>query len=223
MTDQTTDPKTLSLFYSYSHKDERYRDQLATHLKILERQSIISAWHDRQITAGEEWAGEIDEHLDIADIILLLVSPDFIASDYCWGIEVETAMRRHVAGEALVVPVIVRPVDWTSTLFSKLQALPKDGKAVTLWSNRDKAWVDVAKGIRRAAKEVAKGLEQQVPQVSSAPAAVQVSEPATPARAEPVRPTVREGGQLRRTIFTAGNGNTLPGDVVRSEGDPPTG
>jgi len=140
--------RPVKLFYSYSHKDEDLRDRLEVHLAALKRNNIISEWHDRRIMPGSEWAGEIATQLDAADIILLLVSPDFLASEYCCDREVRRAMKRHEAGKARVVPVILRPVHWDDMPFSKLQALPRDGKPVTTWSNTDEAFESVAKGIR---------------------------------------------------------------------------
>jgi internalin A len=141
------EPKTL--VYSYSHKDEALRDELETHLSLLKRQGVLSIWHDRKILPGYEWVKEIDENFKTADIILLLVSADFIASDYCWDIEVKEAMRRHEAKEAHVIPIILRDCDWSSAPFGKLQGLPRDGKPITLWPDKDTAWKDVAVGIRR--------------------------------------------------------------------------
>ncbi|MEI7728057.1 MAG: COR domain-containing protein [Verrucomicrobiota bacterium] len=146
--------KAPKLFYSYSHKDETLRDKLETHLKLLKREGKISDWHDRRITAGTEWAKQIDDHLNQADIILLLVSADFIASDYCYDLEMKRAMERHEKKEAVVIPVILRDCDWHCAPFSKLQALPKDGRPVKKWEDRDTAWTDVAKGIRRVAEEL---------------------------------------------------------------------
>ena len=100
--------------------------------------------------AGQQWADQISEHLESARIILLLVSSSFLASDYCYGKEMGRALEKHEAGEATVIPVIVRPCDWHGAPFGKLQSLPRDGKAVTSWANKDEAWTDVAKGIRRA-------------------------------------------------------------------------
>lgn len=140
----------IHLFYSYSHKDEELRNQLEIHLALLRRQGFIHHWHDRRIGAGQEWAGAIDANLESAQIILLLVSADFIASDYCYEKETARAIERHEAGEARVIPVLLRAVDWTDAPFAKLQALPKDGKPVTAWADRDAAWLDVAQGIRKA-------------------------------------------------------------------------
>jgi tetratricopeptide (TPR) repeat protein len=144
----------IELFYSYSHKDEALKDQLVSHLSNLGRQGIIREWHDRKIGLGTEWAKEIDEHLNSADVILLLVSADFIASEYCHEIEMKRAMERHESGEARVIPVILRSVDWSGLIFSKLQAVPKDGVPVTKWIDRDEAFTNVAQAIRAAIAEL---------------------------------------------------------------------
>src|SRR2546425_1839345 len=140
----------LEVFFSYAHADETWRDQLEKHLAGLKRQKRIAAWHDRNIPAGAEWAPEIDTHLKTAHLILLLISPDFISSEYCWGVELRKAIRRHNAGEACVIPIIVRPVDWKHPPFAKLQALPTDGRPISTWPDIDEALLNVAKGIRNA-------------------------------------------------------------------------
>ncbi|MDX2029272.1 MAG: TIR domain-containing protein [Blastocatellia bacterium] len=140
--------RPIRVFFSYSHRDEGLRDELSKHLAILTRQGVICEWHDRQIRAGEEWAGEIDANLDQADVILLLVSADFLASDYCYKIEMERAMQRHEAREAVVVPIVLRPCLWSDAPFGRLQALPKNALPVTEWPSQDKAFTDVATGIR---------------------------------------------------------------------------
>lgn len=149
-----------ALFFSYSHKDESLRDELAAHLKLLERQGVIRGWHDRRIGAGTDWKNAIDEHLQRAGVILLLVSADFIASDYCYDVEMKRALVRRDAGEVIVIPVILRPCDRAQTPFAQIQALPRDGKPVTSWSNRDEAWTDVAKGIRAAVEQLHAGVPQ---------------------------------------------------------------
>src|SRR5687767_3923965 len=100
------------LFYSYAHADEGLRKELEKHLSLLRRQGLIAGWHDRDILAGDDWRSSIDRHLAAADLILLLVSSDFLASDYCWSVELESALERHRAGRARVIPVILRSVDW---------------------------------------------------------------------------------------------------------------
>ena len=144
--------RTLHLFYSYSHKDGAMREALETHLTLLQRQGIITTWNDRQITAGQEWKAQIDRHLEEADIILFLVSADFLASDYCYEIEMQRALERHRAGEALVIPVIIRTVELSGAPFTGLQYLPS-GKPVSRWDDPDDAWTNVAQGIRRAVEE----------------------------------------------------------------------
>lgn len=146
MTDSSQRP--IEIFFSYSHSDEQLRDKLMKHLAVLKRQGIIADWHDRQIGAGDEWAGEIDRHLNSARIILLLVSADFLASDYCYDIEMKRAMERHESGDARVIPIILRPCNWHSAPFGKLQALPKDAKPVTTWTDTDEALLNIAQGIQ---------------------------------------------------------------------------
>jgi hypothetical protein len=157
--------KPVEVFFSYSHKDEPFREQLETHLSMLKRQGLIKPWHDRMITAGDEWKGQIDDNLNAADIVLLLVTANFLASDYCYDIEMTRAIERHEIGEAHVVPIILTPVEgWIHSPFAKLQVLPKDGKPVTKWEDRDEAFVNVAQGIRRAIELLprSKSMEQPV-------------------------------------------------------------
>jgi TIR domain len=136
----------LSVFISYAHEDEPLRQQLEAHLSLLRRQGLVATWHDRQIVPGTEWAREIDTHLETAQFVLLLISPDFLASEYCYGIEMQRALERHQKGEARVIPILVRPVDWEGAPFSHLQCLPHDARAVTEWDNRDAAFRDIARG-----------------------------------------------------------------------------
>ncbi len=144
----------IRIFYSYAHEDEPLRKELEKHLSSLKRQELITDWHDRDISAGAEWASEIDSNLNTAQIILLLISADFLASDYCYGIEMKRALERHDAHDACVIPIIARPVSMKGTPFSKLQALPTDGKAITKWSQRDEAFVDIVQGIRKVVDEM---------------------------------------------------------------------
>ena len=113
MTNRLTEKQEspVRLVYSYSHRDEGLRDELETHLALLERQGVIAPWSDRKIVAGEEWEGRLDEHFKNADIILLLISADFVSSNYCYEIEMENALERHHAERRRVVPIILRDVD----------------------------------------------------------------------------------------------------------------
>jgi tetratricopeptide (TPR) repeat protein len=147
----------VEIFYSYAHEDEKLCNELQKHLANLKRQGLITDWYDRDISAGTEWDDEIEEHLDSAKVILLLISPDFMNSDYSNEVEVKRAMERHEAGEARVIPIILRPVDWEGAPFSKLQGLPTDAKAITLWPNHDEAFLSVVKEIRKALKQLSTG------------------------------------------------------------------
>jgi len=149
-----SDAKGIEIFFSYSHKDEELRNELDEHLSTLKQLKLITAWHDKEIVAGINWAHEIDKRMSKACIILLLVSPSFIASKYCYSVEMKKAMERHEAGEARVIPILIRPVDWEDAPFDKLQMLPKGAKAVTKWLNRDEAFEDIAKSIRIAVNEL---------------------------------------------------------------------
>jgi len=141
-----------NVFFSYCHADEALRDQLEKQLSMLKRQRVIETWHDRRIGAGQEIDAAIDDHINSDEIILLLVSPDFIASDYCYNIEMARAMERHATKEAIVIPVILRPCDWHHAPFGKLLGTPQDGKPVTLWPNQDESFLQVAKEVRKAAE-----------------------------------------------------------------------
>jgi hypothetical protein len=144
----------VEVFFSYSHPDEELRDQLEKHLAPLKREGVIAAWHDRKIVPGEPVDDTISRYLEVGDIILLLISADFIASEYCYGREMTRALERHDAGEAHVVPAILRHCDWQRLPFGRLLAAPRDGKPVTSWPDRDEALADVAKAVRRAAERL---------------------------------------------------------------------
>lgn len=153
MEKQSDDASPLTLFYSYAYEDETLRNELEKHLSLLQRKGLIATWHDRQIVPGTDWAQAIDTHLNTASVILLLISPDFFASDYCYSIEMQRALERHEANEARVIPILLRPVDWKEAPFRHLQALPTNAKPITSWSNQDEAFADLAAGIRRAIQE----------------------------------------------------------------------
>lgn len=145
------------VFMSYSHRDEELRDQLEVQLAMLKRQGLVEVWHDRRMLPGDHLDWTISRELDDADIILLLVSPDFIASDFCYKIEKARALERHRASEARLISVILRPCDWTHTDLRKFLVTPRDGRPITMWPDRDEAFLDVAQSIRRAIEELGKG------------------------------------------------------------------
>ncbi len=152
----------LEVVFSYSHKDEEFLKNLKNHLTPLQREGLIEHfWHDRNISAGAEWEKEIDKHLNTANIILLLVSSDFMASDYAYGIEMKRAIERHEKGEARVIPVIIRHVSWKNSIIGKLQAVPTDGKPVKSWLDQDEAFYNVAEYVRKVTNELIQ--QQAVP------------------------------------------------------------
>lgn len=136
------------IFISYSHTDEDFCGMLQKHLTGLKHQGLIDTWHDRRINAGDEFENVIDQHLNEAQVILLLVSADFIASRYCYEVEMTRALERHQADEARVIPVILRPCDWKDMPFGKLLAVPQDGKPIKSWPDIDEAFLDVVKQIK---------------------------------------------------------------------------
>ena len=139
----------VKLFISYAHKDENFKNALEEHLSPLKRQGIIEVWNDRNINVGEDWENEISNNLLTADFILLLISPSFTASDYCYGVEVKKALERHNSGEAVIIPIIVRPCDWNDLPVGKIQGSPKNAEPINKWTNEDEAWLDVIKSLKR--------------------------------------------------------------------------
>jgi len=144
----------LKLFCSYAHADKALRDTLDKHLSGLKRQKLIEVWYDGEISVGSEWEHEIDKHLRSADIVLLLVSADFLASDYCYSEEMKRALQRHKEGTARVIPIILRPVYWKNAPFSKLQVLPTGAKAITSWPNPDEPYEDIVGRLDEVVKEL---------------------------------------------------------------------
>jgi hypothetical protein len=145
--------KGIDVFISYSHKDRLYLEEFKSHLKSLERIGLVKSWHDRIITAGSEWKGIIDRQLETSSVILLLISSSFVDSEYCFDVELKHALAMHENRKALVIPILIRPVVWNDLPFSKLLALPSDGKAVSTWASADLAWVDIVEGLKIAIRE----------------------------------------------------------------------
>lgn len=147
----TTKTERLKVFVSYSHADKELKDRLVKHLLPLEHENLIDIWVDHQISAGDDWDKEIAKKLTTADIVLTLVSIDFINSKYCYDIELERALEREADGDSKVIPIILRSCLWTRSPLGRLKALPTDGKAVATWVDIDEALTVVASGIRDAA------------------------------------------------------------------------
>lgn len=127
----------------------KFKERLQDQLKPYEKKGILKLWNDRDILAGQEWEDEIKTHLENDDLIFLLISPDFIATDYIWDVEVPKALERHRNKEAIVIPIILRPCNWGKLDFSHIQALPDKGVPITKWTDQDDAWLAVEKGIEK--------------------------------------------------------------------------
>src|SRR5205823_14212661 len=144
----------VKIFFCYAHEDEQLLHKLKNYLIPLKRTGLIDIWHDRDISAGTDWEQQIKSHLNQAQIILLLVSPDFMVSDYCYGIEMQRALERHDLGEARVIPIILRHVYWQGVL-GRLQALPTDARPIKSWPDLDEALYNVTEEIRKVIEEIA--------------------------------------------------------------------
>jgi hypothetical protein len=142
-----------SIFISYAPEDEELRKKLVTHLSSLNRQGLANVWHDHKIAPGFQKQAEIDLHLNAAQIILLLVSADFIASDYCYSTEMQQALKRHNSQDACVIPIILRPVYWQGTPIDHLLMLPRDANPVTTYSDQDQAMLEIVMGVAKVARE----------------------------------------------------------------------
>lgn len=146
--------RPIEMFFSYAHEDESLVDEVRRQLMVFDHQELIRKWHDRLIPPGADWRSQIDARLTQSDIILLCVSPSFFDSDYCYKAEMPEAMRRLQANSARVIPIVLRPCAWEHAPFASLQALPKDGRPITTWANRDEACLDVAQGLMRVVREL---------------------------------------------------------------------
>jgi hypothetical protein len=146
--------RLIEIFFSYAHEDEELMNDVRRQLIVEERNGRILKWHDREIPAGTDWRQQIDSRLKRAKIILLFMSPHFIESRYCYEVEGKVALSRHETGDARVIPVILRPCLWERTPFGKLQALPRDAKPISRWSDRDEACMNVAEGVMAVVDEL---------------------------------------------------------------------
>jgi hypothetical protein len=151
---QAAGTKALKLFVSYAHSDEALKKELLKHIEPLKHLNLVDSWNDRKLMPGEDWEKSISANLESANIILLLVSIDFINSKYCFDIELDRALELHAQQKATVIPIILRHCMWQHTAFAKLQALPKDAKAVCSWADKDEAFTSIAEGIRQVADKI---------------------------------------------------------------------
>ncbi len=153
----------VGVFFSYSHADEEYRNRLEKHLSPLKREGLISQWHDRKIHAGSNLHDEISKHVEEDQVILLLVSADFLASDYCQDIEMARAIERHKRKDAIVIPIIVHPCDWKNTVLGELRATPRDGRPISKHPHHDDAYLDIVTDIRKAISALDSQPQQKTP------------------------------------------------------------
>lgn len=146
--------RPIQTFISYCRQDQSFHDELVKRLTVLERQGLLAPWHDQCIVAGDDWKQRIEEETERADIVLLLVSPDFLHSSYCFDVEMKRALERHQASAARVIPIIARYCNWQDTPLGALQALPRDGKPIKSWLDNDEAWFDVIENLRKIALSI---------------------------------------------------------------------
>lgn len=191
------------VFYSYSHKDVRMLDRLRRHMAMLRRQGLITEWYDREIEAGSAWRREIERELEAADVILLLVSADFLASDFCYEQEMTRAVERARRGEAVVIGVMLRPVDgWDATPFAEFQVVPRGARPITRWSDTDEGYSDAVERIRTALQERAAAGDDQRRRGSRSPARgtpraeAESAEPATVSDTTPLDDAYLTAAQL---------------------------
>ncbi len=163
--------KPIEVFISYSQKDSVLLEQLKSQLSNLEREQQIKVWYDREMVAGDEWNDEINRRLNSAGIIFLLVSLNFLASKFCFDIELPRIISREDAGETIVIPILLTACEWETTPFSRFQLLPGNRVPVTSWPNTDEAFRDVVKGIRKAVEK----LRAKSETISDQPAAKTIS------------------------------------------------
>src|SRR5260370_10683674 len=201
------------VFFSYAHRDRWLKDELEKHLSNLKYRGLITTWHDREISAGGEWARQIDIHLNKAHIILLLLRSDVMASEYCYSIEMKQALERHKQREADVIPILLRPVLYTNTPFAKLQMLPSNGKPVVRWRDRDSAFVDIAYAIERVAQKylppaqtISRLPMEHAPYVGEpvVPSVLQAQPPAPPPVAVPAGQPAAQAPGRRHTLLLLG-------------------
>ena len=141
----------MKLFYSYSHKDLSYADELRDHLSILVRKEVLSEWIDHKILPGYNWRIDVDDNLDYADVIILLISSHFLASDFCFDSVLKKSIARQAAGEVVVMPILLRHCDWEDSPFGILKVFPTGGIPIesNSWSNRDEAYLNVVRDLKR--------------------------------------------------------------------------
>lgn len=151
---QTEPQAVVNIFASYAPQDTPLQRGLKEHLRPLQREGLVELWPDRDMSAGTGWEQQSSELLHAAQIILLLVSIDYLNSDYCSGVEMKQALERHERGEVRLLPILLRPCFWNSSPLSKLPVLPSNGKPITTWPNLDEALLDVVQALSQVVDEI---------------------------------------------------------------------
>ncbi|HEY8688924.1 MAG TPA: toll/interleukin-1 receptor domain-containing protein [Chitinophagaceae bacterium] len=152
----------MNAFISYSHLDNQMLDRLHKHLAQLQRDGIITAWTDQEILAGGKLNQNISSSLSNSKLFIALLSPDYLASNYCYEKEFEKALEMEKQRKLIIVPVILEPCDWLNTPFKEFKALPKDGKAVSTWENKNTAFLDIIQNLRRLIESEGESKTEQI-------------------------------------------------------------
>ncbi len=194
--------REVRIFVSYSHVDSAVRDKLEVHLAALKRDGVVT-WYDGDMQAGDALDTEIARALRQSHLFVALLSPDYLASHYCWKLEYQRAMGRRARGTLRVVAVVVRPCDWKATTAAGFKLLPTDGKPVSRWRSQDQALLDVTQGVRKVVQAIRKEASAKEALVPRARAAKVGGPAGTPARAKrgsaPARKrTVRTPAKTKR-------------------------
>jgi hypothetical protein len=215
----------VEIFFSYAHEDEALMDQVRRQLVIFDRLNIIRKWHDRMISPGSEWKGQIDTGLLQAQIILLFISPDFFESDYCYNIEMKEALSRHNSGQARIIPIILRPCHWQTSPLSHIQVLPTDGKPVTTWDNLDEACLNIATGVMNAISDMGfnRSAQERFDQADSVSLISDTSErDVSRINAErEQKPSIHIGGSVKGQNVVVGGTQSVQGNLTITVGSMP--
>lgn len=189
----------VKVFISYSHKDKEYKDELESHLSMMIRNGEIDQWNDKMIEPGEKWDESINESLDKAELLIFLVSSDFLNSEYCYGIETARSIAKHHENKATIIPVIIRHCDWQSSKLAQFQVLPLGGKPVREFEDRDKAFLQVVDGIKVAIRAINNEKKRKAGPVS--PAESPKKEPAPVAASYSFEPAAKPQPTEKETIY----------------------
>jgi hypothetical protein len=211
--------RPLEIFFSYAHEDEDLMNDVRRQLIVYERNGRILKWHDRMISPGTEWRERIDSRPEAAQVVLLFMSPHFIESRYCYEIEGEVALRKLQAGEARVLPIILRPCPWEETPFGAIQALPAGAKPISRWADRDEACLDAARGVMKVVDELAHSRHGRLRTAPAAPTGeadtkVKIPPGLEALLVERVYPMLRSTAYLGRYVKTLADATSVSEELM---------